>query len=177
MKEVFLRKALALMVAAGVMVFMAGAATAKTTAKDEQKLKSEITLLNKDASLPRGDQIVTDRLIKEFKVTGDQITALRDKKLGYGEIAAVYAFADKLSGGITDDNVSKVTSMVKDNKGWMTAAKDLDVDLGHVAGKVGSIEKDAHKDIKKASTEKTGRGEGAGGGTGGSMGKDTKGGY
>jgi hypothetical protein len=147
-----------------LLFFMTGIATAKTTAKEEKKLTSEITILDKDASgSPQGDPIVTDRLSKEFKVSGDQIKALRDKNMGLGEIAAVYAFADKMSGGVTDTNVDKVASLRQDNKGWTTIAKSLDVDLGNVASKVNSIEKDVHKDIKKAAKEKP-AGSGAGGG-------------
>lgn len=157
------RTALSLMTVATLLMFMTGIATAKTTAKEEKKLKTEITLLDKDATLPRGEQVVTDRLSKEFNLTSDQIKALRDKKLGYGDIAAVYAMADKMSGGITEDNVNKVMSLREGNKGWIDIAKSLDVDLGSVAKKVGSIEKDAHKDIKKASTETGTAGGGAGG--------------
>lgn len=158
------RIALSLMTVATLLVFMTGIATAKTTAKDEKKLKTEITMLDKDASLPHGEQVVMDRLSKEFNVTSNQIKALRDKNLGFGDIAAVYSMADKMSGGITDDNVNKVLSLREGNKGWGVIAKSLDVDLGSVAKKVGSIEKDAHKDIKKASTETGTAGGGAGGG-------------
>ena len=163
MKTTTAKRVTSLLTALVLTVFMTNIAAAKSapTAKDEKKLKTEITMLDKDATLPNGDQVVVDRLTKEYNVTGDQITALHDKKLGYGEIAAIYAFADKMPGGITDDNVNKVVTMHQDNPGWMKMAKSLDVDLGHVAKKVGGIEKDAHKDIKKASTETKGS---AGGG-------------
>ncbi len=179
MKEYMLKgkMALSLMTVASILVFMTGIATAKTTARDEKKLKSEITLLDKDASLPRGEKVVMDRLSKEFNVTGDQIKALRDKKLGYGDIAAVYSMADKMSGGITDDNVNKVLSLREGNKGWIVIAKSLDVDLGSVAKKVGGIEKDAHKDIKKASAETGTAGGGAGGGKSDRSGRMGGGGY
>ncbi len=156
-------KILPLLAAALLMVFTANIATAKVTAKakDEQKLTTEITTLDKDATLPNGDRVVMDRLTKEFKVPADKITALKDKNLGYGDIAAIYAFADKMSGGITDDNVNRVASLRESKTGWAMIAKDVNVDLGHVAKKVGGIEKDAHKDIKKASKETTGT---AGGG-------------
>ncbi len=164
-------KILPLLAAAILMVFTTNIATAKVTAsaKDEKKLSTEITTLDKDATMPNGDRVVMDRLSKEFKVPVDKISALKDKNLGYGDIAAIYAFADKMSGGITDDNVNKVVSLRESKTGWAMIAKDVNVDLGHVAKKVGSIEKDAHKDIKKASKETTGT---AGGGGGGLSGKD-----
>ncbi len=159
------RKILSLLAAVFLLLFSASMATAKatSTAKDEKKLTSEISLIDKDASMPKGDLAVTDRLSKEFKITGDQIKLLRDQGLGYGEIAAIYAFGDKMSGGVNDSNVSAVMSERKTNKGWDMIAKDLNVDLGHVAGKVKSIEKDVYKDIKKASAETRGS---AGGGIG-----------
>ncbi len=146
------------------MVFMSNVAFAKSaTAKDEKKLKTEITMLNKDAGLPHGEQVVMDKLAKEFSVNNDKITALRDKKLGFGEIAAVLALTDRMSGGINDANLNKVVSMHESGGGWAKLAKDLNVDLGSVAKKVGSLEDSAHKDIKKASAEGA-AGSGAGGG-------------
>lgn len=146
-----------------LLFFMTGIAAAKTTAKEEKKLTTEITMIDKDASAsPNGETIVIDRLSKEFKVSGDKVKALRDKNIGLGEIAAVYAFADKMSGGVTDTNIDKVISLKQDNKGWTVIAKSLDVDLGKVSSKVNSIEKDVHKDIKKADKAKAGAGGGAG---------------
>jgi hypothetical protein len=168
MKEYMLKgkRAVSLLAAAGILVFMTGIATAKTaaTTKDEKKLSTELAMLDKDASLPQGGQIVMDWLSKEFYVTGDQIRAMLDKNLGYGEIATIYAFADKMPGGITDDNVSKVMSMRQGNAGWGAIAGDLNVDLRSIAGRLDSIEKGVHKDIKKASIA-----PGATGGAGGGM--------
>lgn len=156
------RMVLSLLAVMSLLVFMTGVVSAKTTAKEEKKLKTEITMLDKDASLPNGEQIVIDRLSKEFNVKGDQTKMLRDKNLGFGDIATLYAVADKMSGGTTEENINKVLSVREGNKEWLAVAKSLDVDLGSVAKKVGSIEKDVHKDIKKASTE-TRTGSGAGG--------------
>ncbi len=160
------RRVTSILAAIMLTMFMTNIAMAKSapTAKDEKKLKTEITMLNKDATLPHGDQVVMDRLSKEYNITADKVTSLRDKNLGFGEIAALYAFADKMPGGITDENVDKVVSMHQEKKGWIPLAKSLDVDLGSVAKKVGGIEKDVHKDIKKAATE-------GGGSAGGGMSK------
>lgn len=149
-----------------LLFFTTSIATAKVTAtaRDEKMLNTEITILDKDATMPGGDQVVMDRLSKEFNVTAEQIKALRDKDVGYGEIAAIYAFADKLPGGATDDNVNKVMSMREGKKGWGTIAKDLDLDLRDAAKKVSGIEKNAHDAIKEAAKEAPGAGAGAGGG-------------
>lgn len=150
---------------AALVAFMSNVSFAKSaSAKDERKLKTEITMLNKDAALPRGEQVVMDKLTREFSVSSDRITALRDKKLGFGEIAAVLALADKMSGGINDANIDRVTSMHESGGGWAKLAKSLNVDLGSVASKVAGLEDSAHKDIKKAAAEGTAAGSGAGGG-------------
>ncbi len=159
------KKTLSFAAAALLLMSVSTMAIAKgsATTKDEKKLKTEITMLNKDAALPHGEQVVMDKLTKEFNINNDQVSALRDKKLGFGEIAAVLALADKMSGGINDANINRVMSMHQSGRGWAKLAKSLDVDLGGVVSKVGSLEDSAHKDIKKASAEGT-AGSGAGGG-------------
>ena len=166
MKRALLQRTriLSFIAAVFLLVFSASVATARGTAKvsDEKKLKTEISSLNKDASMPNGDRIVMDKLTKEFDVKSEEIAALRDKDLGYGEIAAVYAFADKMSGGVTDENVNKVMSMHQGKEGWGKIASALDVDLGKVSKKIGSIEKSVRDEIKQASAGKSGRGAGGG---------------
>ncbi len=120
-------------------------------------------MLNKDAALPHGELVVMDKPTKEFNVNNDQVTALRDKKLGFGEIAALLALADKMSGGINDANINRVMSMHENGAGWAKLARSLNVGLGGVGSKVGSPEDNAHKDLKKAAAEGT-AGSGAGGG-------------
>ena len=166
-----------LMAVVGMLVFMTGIATAKTTSADsEKKLNTNIAMLDKDATLPHGEQAVLDRLGKTFNLSSDKITALKDKNLGYGEIATVLAMADKMSGGLTDENINKVVGMRQDHKGWGEIARSVDVKLGSIVSRVDSIEKDAHKDVKKASTEKAASGKGAGGGKD-DAGKDKDKGY
>ncbi len=163
------KKALSFAAAALLLVTMTGIAMAKTStssATDIKKLDSGITMIDKDASMPNGEKIVMDRITKEFKLKEDQIQTLRGKNMGLGEIAAVYAFADKMKGGVTEENVNKVVELRQGNKSWDQVAKSLDVKLGKIAKKVDSIEKDAHKDVMKAASEKP-----AGAGAGGTQGK------
>lgn len=167
------RTSLSLTAAVSLLIFMAGTATAKTTSADhEKKLNTDISMLDKSAGLPHGEQAVMDRLAKTFNLSSDKITALKDKNLGYGEIATVLAMADKMSGGLTDDNINKVVSMRQDHKGWGEISRSVDVKLNSVVSRVDSIEKDVHKDVKKAATEKPSAGKGAGGGE--RTGKDHK---
>lgn len=148
---------------ATVLVVSAGTANAAAASKDEAKLTAEITLLNADAKLPQGDKLISKQLTDSFNVKTDKISSLVGKNMQYGEIAAIIAFADKMSGGVTDANINKVLNLRQSRTGWSQIAKDLKVDLEDVADKVSSVEDEAHKSIKQALAESpTGRGAGGG---------------
>jgi hypothetical protein len=161
------RRILSQIAAAALVTLMIAAiagAKSETSAKDEARLNTEITMLNNDALLPQGEQVVADRMSKTFDVPGDKITSLRDRGLGFGEISAVLAFADKMSGGITDSNVNAVLSLREENPGWAQIAENLKVDLADAAEVVAEIEGDAHQEIKQAAAEGSGsEGRAAGG--------------
>jgi hypothetical protein len=163
MKRIVLQQGrlLSLLAVAFLFIVTASIATAGGTTKvsDERKLKTEISSLNRDAAMPKADRIVMDELTKEFDVTSAEVKALREKDLGYGEIVAVYAFADKMSGGVTDENVNRIMSM-QGKKGWGEIARELDVDLRDVSKKVAGIGKSVHEEIKEASAGTSGRGAG-----------------
>ena len=158
--------ALSLTAVAAVFLFLTGIGTAADTSKEakhEKKLNIEISMIDMDAKLPYGEEVVTERLTKAFDVKSDRIKTLRDKNLGYGEVATVLAFADKMSGGVTDDNINRIMKLRQGNTGWGQIAKNLKIDLENVADKVGNVETDAHKDIKKAAVDRPAAGRGAGG--------------
>lgn len=85
------------------------------------------------------------RLKSEYKVDDARVNALRDKKYGYGEISKVLALAEKMPGGITDENVNKITALREGppKMGWGQIAKQQGVTLGKVVGK--GVEKSAGK--------------------------------
>jgi hypothetical protein len=146
--------------------FTLATSEAKTVKSDDQvKLSNEITMLNNDVKIPNGDRIATDQLAKSFKVSSEKITALRNKNLDYGEIAAVLGIADKMSGGTNDANINRVANLRRGAGGWPQVAANAGVDVGDVAKKVGSVEDDVHKEIKR-----TAAGEYTGGGAGGTSG-------
>lgn len=79
-----------------------------------------------------------ERLKSDYKVDDARINGLRDKKYGYGEIKKVLALAEKMPGGITDENVNKITAL-RDGPpkmGWGQIAKQQGVQPGKAAGKV-----------------------------------------
>ncbi len=103
-------KAMWVLIAAGLIFFTAGAPSAWAQTKEENKLNTEAITLNKTAGTPDGQKVVTERLKQEFKVTDTQITALRDQKMGYGEMAIVFSLAKQLGGtsGITQENINAI---------------------------------------------------------------------
>lgn len=126
--------------------------------------------INDDASTPEGETVVVDRIEKEFDVDEATVKALRDKKLGYGEISIALSLAERLPGGITDENIDKVISMRQGPpvQGWGNVARDLDLSLKPTAKhleKVGaeSMKGDAQKEQvrqeKSQKIEKAGKPE------------------
>lgn len=92
--------------------------------------------LDDEASGPGGSERVTQKLAQQFDVEADQITDLRDAGLGYGEVSHTLRLADTLPGGITEENVSLILEMrQEEGMGWGVIAQELDVKLGHVAGR------------------------------------------
>lgn len=166
MKMHILRGRTFLVIAAAVsLVFLMTGITAaeQKSAKQENTLNSLISMLNYDAQMPQGENLVKKQLTEAFDVREDKIRSLRSRRINYGEIAAVFAFADKMPGGISDANISKVTSLLLAKTGWTQIAGNLQVEVEDVADKISDIEKDAHKTIRKAALEAPAEGMGAGG--------------
>ncbi len=170
----FMPNMLTLLAVAAFLVSMTGIASAamssgssmSSSSKDVNKLSAEISMLNSDANLPQGDKIIMKQLTDNFKVGNDKISSLLGRNMQYGDVAATLAFADKMPGGVIDANINKIVSMR--DKGWDQLAKNLNVDVSDVAGKLSKIEDNAHKNIKQAFADSLSSGS-AGGGSSESM--------
>ncbi len=159
-------KLLSLAAAAVLVVSMAGSALAaetSMTSKDAGKLNAEISMLNSDANMPQGDKIIAKQLGDTFKVGSDKITSLLNRNLKHGDVAALLAFAEKMPGGVTDANISKIVDMYQRTAGWDKIASNLNLDTASVASKLNSFENDAHKSIKQAFADSLSSGSAAGG--------------
>jgi len=119
--------------------------------KDESDLDRAATALNKDAGSADGEQAVMSRLESDYKVSADQISALRNQKLGYGEIAIVFSLAEKMPGGITDANIQQVLTLRQGPPvmGWGEIANKLGEKLGPVVKRVDHMAKDIEKGEKE----------------------------
>jgi len=136
------------------MLFFVVSVTASGAAekKDEKRLESKATEINKLGSDEAGGKTVTERLVKEFGVDEARIKSLRDKNLGYGEAAITLSLARNLPGGITDENVDKILSMRQGPpvSGWGKVAKDLGVKLGPVVSGVEKVRSETRRELKKS---------------------------
>jgi len=137
-------------IAAGILFALSGIALAEVS-KDERNLEREAKRLNDTAAKPDGEKAVVKRLAEEFKTTESQVQSLRDRKLGYGEIAIVLSLAQTQPGGASDANVQKVLSLRQGPPimGWGQVAQQLGTKLGKTVSRVKKMNNEAHREIKK----------------------------
>lgn len=141
-----------LMFIVGIIIALAVAGTAwAELSKAEKNLERESKRLNDTAAKPDGEQAVLKRIRAEFKVENAQIQVLRERKLGYGEIASALSLAQKMPGGATEANVQKVLSMRQGPPvvGWGQVARQLGTKLGATVSQVKKMNNDANREIKK----------------------------
>jgi hypothetical protein len=81
-----------------------GLALAAGLSKEDQKLQTAVTSVNRQAGQSKGQKTVITRLENQFNVDATRIDGLRSQGLGFGEVAIVLALAQKMTGGITDAN-------------------------------------------------------------------------
>ena len=160
---------LQLMLAGLFLCAAAMPAFAQEKTREEKKLESGAAELDKSAVKPEGAQRVADRIKADFAVDDARVQALRDRKLGYGEISIALGLAQELPGGITDANVDKVMALRQGPPvmGWGRIAKDLGLKLGPVQSKVQKMSAEVkkakkakgEKDMKEMKREKSGKPE------------------
>jgi hypothetical protein len=131
---------------------MLGAAWAAES-KEETNLQKEAAAINTTAGHAEGEKLVTQRLEKDFNVSSDQIQGLRDKKMGYGEIAIVLSLSQKMPGGATDANIQQVMTMRQGppTMGWGEIAKKLGTKLGPAVSQVRNIHREVNREMKHES--------------------------
>jgi hypothetical protein len=135
-----------------VCLLAPGIAASATASSEERNLEQEATRLDKSSGGPQGEKMVSQRLQDEFKVTAAQVQALRDKKMGYGEIGIAYSLAKQMPGGITDANMNKIMTMRQGppTMGWGNIAKELGTKLGPAVSQVKNVNRNVMRDQKQA---------------------------
>lgn len=135
----------------GVAVLLANSGTVIAASTEEKKLEQEIEDLNHRGRDDQGNQQVVRKLEQEFSVSESQVTSLRDRNLGFGEIAVVFSLAKKMPGGITDDNVNRIMTMRQGppTMGWGRIAQELGTKLGPVVSEVKHVNRESRGEMKK----------------------------
>jgi hypothetical protein len=135
----------------GVIAAIALSGTAwADLSKAEKNLERESKRLNATVVKPGGEKAVVKRLVAELKATEQQVQALRDRKLDYGEIAIVLSLAQTMHGGATDANAQKVLSLRQGppTAGWGDVARQLGAKLGRIVSQVRKVTNNANREIK-----------------------------
>ena len=89
-----------------------------------------------------GTKIVAAHLKRQFQINDDVIYSLREKKIGYGDINIVLALAEKMPGGINDENISEIVDMRRGKTGgapWERIAGYLGVEIKPVIHRAMSV--------------------------------------
>lgn len=146
-----MKRLLAALVFASAAAFAASHVYAEIDADIEVSIGEEAVVIDEEASLPDGEGAVVDRIKDEFGVEEGLISDLRAQKLGYGEISIALSLAERLPGGLTDENIDRVLSMRQGPpvEGWGNIARELGLKLNPSAGPLERIsDETAVKDAK-----------------------------
>ncbi len=148
----------------GICISAGEAAATRGTTRDLATLQICITMLNEDGRLPtEAGLVVKKRLSDKYDLTLGKIDSLLGPDMQYGDLAAVLAFAKKMSGGVKDANINKVINMRQSGTGWDQIAGNLHLDLSGIAGSLSRFEEGTHSRIKQALVESSWAGAAAGG--------------
>ncbi|MBL8013199.1 MAG: hypothetical protein JNN05_05070 [Candidatus Omnitrophica bacterium] len=79
-----------------------------------------------------GMKLVADHLKGSFKIDDHIIDVVRDQEVEYGEMFTVFAMAERMPGGVNEDNVTKVIDIQKGRltqKSWQEVAGVVGVEM------------------------------------------------
>ncbi len=132
-----------------LFLFLNGMAWA-VESNEEKQLRTEAAGIDDTAGKGEGEKAVKHRIEKEFGASSAQVQGLREKKMGYGEISISLSLAQKMPGGITDENIQKVMTMRLGPPvmGWGQIAKQLGMKLGPAISQVKSVRHEAREAMK-----------------------------
>jgi len=155
--------------AAGAVALVVATAAAQSNGpvdpaeqKHAERLEAEAKELNakagKAAATPAGERRVTDAIAKDYKADPSVVTDLRNRKMGYGEIAIALALSQELmkqnktmsQSQALDTILAKRTA----GEGWGQIAHDLHLKLGHVRNELKKAEKQVARVERAEKAEK-----------------------
>jgi len=142
-----------------VSVLTLGTVAGIAWADDERTLDQKATAINKASTSPKLDEARAQALAKQFNVPESQVTDLRNKKMGWGEITISLAMAQHLATTsktplTTDQALTKIEQLRSEKMGWGKIAKDLGFKLGPVVSTVDRGERAIHTADREAREER-----------------------
>jgi hypothetical protein len=91
-----------------------------------EEVTQEEAAMDAEAATPAGAARVTERLAQQFNVETSQIEALREQRMGYGEIHRALTLAGHMPGGITEENLAQITAMRQEqHMGWGRISQEV----------------------------------------------------
>lgn len=109
-------------------------------AEDTQDIEAQIRAIDQSANSSAAGHQFTENLKTRYNVDDATIQELREKNMGFGEIATTLSFAQEMRGGINDQNIQKIIDLRRSQKkGWGEIAKDLKVNVDEVTTNIQSI--------------------------------------
>lgn len=107
---------------------------AREMTQEQEEMAAEEAAGGIDAAAKgEGAEKVRTRLMEQFNVKEDRIRTMREEDgMSYGEIALTLSLAKGMEGGITEENISRITEMRQGEPraGWGKIAKELGQKLG-----------------------------------------------
>jgi hypothetical protein len=162
MEEQRMKRFLSTLVFASAVAFAASPSVFAATEIDVT-IEEEVVTIDETASTPDGASTVVAKIADEFNVDESVVTNLRAQKLGYGEISIALSLAERLPGGITDENIASVLDIRQGPpvQGWGNVAKELNLSLKPAASHLEKVSEGARaeKHEKATKAESTGKPE------------------
>jgi len=131
-------------------------ALAQETPEDKQADTAAVEV-EKTAATPEGQERAANKIKTQFGVDDARVQGMKDSGLNNGEIQIALALAQGMPGGITDENVQKLTALRQGppKAGWGKIAKDLGLKVGPAISKAKKAAAELRKEEAKAKKEKT----------------------
>ena len=148
-----MKKILVLYLISFFLLFVSWSPSVRAEDKDDSALKEKASAIDKKANEPEGKKHVVEKLENQYHVSDERINKLREQKLGYGEIGIVFSMAEKMPGGINDDNIKKIMELRQGGthkEGWGKIANELNLKPGDIRERVNKVNSDIEEEHSHA---------------------------
>jgi hypothetical protein len=118
----------------------------------QQEIQEQQASIDQAAATEEGAQSVEQQIKDEFVVDGSIISDLRDKKFGYGEITTALALAERMEGGINEENIQRIVDLRsgETKQDWGEIAKQYNISAGDLKNNLGQFHPGMNSSDKNA---------------------------